>query len=50
MNEPAKTVKTIRTVKGFIDWLKQVQGRFVLYRGLADADWEVESSPPPTEE
>ena len=44
MNEPAKTVKTIRTVKGFIDWLEQVKGRFVLYRGLADADWEVESS------
>ena len=44
MNEPAKTVKTIRTVKGYIDWLKQVQGRSVLYRGLADAAWEVESS------
>ena len=44
MNEPAKTVKTIRTVKGFIDWLDEVQGRLVLYRGLADADWEVESS------
>ena len=44
MNEPAKTVKTIRTVKGFIDWLEQVKGRLVLYRGLADADWEVESS------
>ena len=27
-----------------MDWLKQVQGRFVLYRGLADAEWEVESS------
>ena len=27
-----------------MDWLKQVQGPFVLYRGLADADWEVESS------
>ena len=27
-----------------MDWLKQVQGRFVLYRGLADAAWEVKSS------
>ena len=27
-----------------MDWLKQVQGPFVLYRGLADAAWEVESS------
>ena len=44
MNEPAKTVKRIRTIKGFIDWLKQVQGPFVLYRGLADATWEVKSS------
>ena len=44
MNEPAKMVKTIRTIKGFIDWLEEVKGPFVLYRGLADADWEVESS------
>ena len=44
MNEPAKMVKTIRTIKGFIDWLEEVKGRFVLYRGLADAAWEVESS------
>ena len=44
MNEPAKTVKTIRTVKEFIDWLEEVKGPFVLYRGLPDAQWEVESS------
>lgn len=44
MKEPAKKVKTIRTVKGFIDWLEEMKGRFVLYRGLEDANWEVESS------
>ena len=44
MNEPARKIKTIRTVKGFIGWLEDVKGRFVLYRGLADAEWEVESS------
>ena len=44
MNEPAKTVKTIRTVKDYIDWLDAVKGRLVLYRGLEDAAWEVESS------
>ena len=38
MNEP------IKTVKEFMDWLDEVQGRSVLYRGLADAAWEVESS------
>ena len=44
MKEPTKAVKTIRTIKGFIDWLDEVKGRFVLYRGLEDADWDVESS------
>ncbi|MDE0332440.1 MAG: tetratricopeptide repeat protein, partial [Nitrospinae bacterium] len=27
-----------------MEWLKQVEGRFVLYRGLPDASWEVKSS------
>ena len=38
MSEP------IQSVEEFISWTKQLQGRFLLYRGLADAAWEVESS------
>ena len=38
MSEP------IRSVEAFVAWTKQLQGRFLLYRGLADAAWEVESS------
>ena len=38
MSEP------IRSVEEFVAWTKQLQGRFLLYRGLADAAWEVESS------
>ena len=38
MSEPA------RSVEGFVSWTKQLPGRFLLYRGLADAAWEVESS------
>lgn len=38
MNEP------IRIVKDFITWVEQREKRPLLYRGLADADWEVESS------
>ena len=34
----------IRTVEEFIAWTKELQGRMVLFRGLANADWEVESS------
>ena len=34
----------IETVKDFIDWMEEVKGRLVLYRGLADAAWEVESA------
>ena len=34
----------IKTVEEFIAWTKELQGRMILYRGLADGDWEVESS------
>ena len=34
----------IKTVEEFIAWTKQVKGRLFVYRGLADAAWEVESS------
>jgi len=34
----------IKTVEEFIAWIKQVQGRLFVYRGLAGAAWEVESS------
>ena len=34
----------IKTVEEFIAWTKELQGGLFLYRGLADADWEVESS------
>ena len=35
---------SIVNVEGFIAWTKNLQGEMILYRGLADADWEVESS------
>ena len=38
MSEP------IRSVEEFVAWTKQLPGRSFLYRGLADAVWEVESS------
>ena len=34
----------IKTVEKFIAWTKELPGGMILYRGLADADWEVESS------
>ena len=34
----------ITTIEEFIDWTTQLQGGLFLYRGLPDADWEVESS------
>ena len=34
----------IKTVEEFIAWTKGLQGGLILYRGLPDADWEVESS------
>ena len=34
----------IRTVEEFIAWTKELHGGLFLYRGLADAGWEVESS------
>lgn len=36
--------ESIQSVEGFIAWTKQLPGLFLLYRGLADAAWEVESS------
>ena len=38
MSEP------IKSIEEFIAWTKQLEGRLLLYRGLANADWEVESS------
>ncbi len=38
MSEP------IKSVEEFIEWTKQLDGQFLLFRGLADADWKVESS------
>ena len=38
MGEPVKTVEE------FLAWTKQVKGGSFVYRGMADADWEVESS------
>ena len=34
----------IRAIEEFIAWTTKLQGGLFLYRGLADADWEVESS------
>lgn len=34
----------IKTIKEFIDWIEQREKRSLLYRGLADAEWKVESS------
>ena len=34
----------IKSVEEFIAWTKGMQGGLILYRGLPDADWEVESS------
>ena len=35
---------SIANVKEFIAWTNELHGQMILYRGLADADWEVESS------
>ena len=36
--------KPIKSVEEFIKWTKKLNGQMLLYRGLGDADWEVESS------
>ncbi len=36
--------ETIKSVEEFIEWTKQLDGQMLLYRGLANAGWEVESS------
>ena len=38
MSEP------IKSVQEFIEWTQQLNGKMLLYRGLADAGWKVESS------
>ena len=38
MNEP------IKSIEEFISWTEQLEGRFLLFRGLADASWEVSAS------
>ena len=34
----------IKSVEEFIAWTKELDGQLLLYRGLANSDWEVESS------
>ena len=34
----------IKNVEEFIAWTKQLDGQMLLYRGLANANWEIESS------
>ena len=34
----------IRSVEEFIEWTEDLQGEMMLYRGLAQADWDVSSS------
>lgn len=36
--------KPIQSVEEFVEWTKKLPGRSLLFRGLADANWEVESS------
>ena len=36
--------RAIKTVEEFIAWTKELRGRMILFRGLANEDWEVESS------
>ena len=37
-------IESIKSVEEFTAWTEKLQGGMVLYRGLADAAWEVESS------
>ena len=36
--------ESTNSVEQFIAWTRELKGGMILYRGLADADWEVESS------
>ena len=36
--------KPIKSIEEFISWVKQLEGGFLLFRGLADADWEVSAA------
>ena len=36
--------KLVKNIEEFIAWTKKLDGRLLLYRGLANSDWEVESS------
>ena len=36
--------KLVKSIEEFIAWTKKLEGRLLLYRGLANADWKVESS------
>ena len=42
--DKARAAARVETVKAFIDWAEKRGGRSLLYRGLADANWEVESA------
>ena len=37
-------IKHIKTVTGFMAWVKKLPGHSMLYRGLADNNWPVEAS------
>ena len=34
----------IKSIEEFISWTKRLEGGFLLFRGLADADWDVSAS------
>ena len=36
--------ESIKSVEEFITWTKQLEGGLLVYRGMADADWEVSAS------
>ncbi len=39
-----KTVSTIKSIDEYNEWLKNVKGTQLLYRGLADSSWNPEAS------
>ena len=36
--------ESICSVKEFVEWTEKLEGQMLLYRGLADVDWDLESS------
>ena len=43
-NQKQSGGEPITTVERFIQWTQKLKGTLLLYRGLADSDWEVEAS------